>query len=93
MEKYLLEDEIYQKNFLDIVADKARSYGFQVSFINDEHDDIVDYYMCIYLDIYKDFVLEHYKAIDYFFEKGFTDDPCGLYVKKINLLNVFSELL
>ena len=49
MEKYLLEDEIYQKNFLDIVADKARSYGFQVSFINDEHDDTVDY---VYLSGY-----------------------------------------
>lgn len=93
MEKYLLEDEIYQKNFLDIVADKARSYGFQVSFINDEHDDTVDYYMCIYLDIYKDFVLEHFKAIDYFFNMDHVEEPCGLYVKKINIKNIFSEAL
>lgn len=93
MEKYLLEDEIYQKNFLDIVADKARSYGFQVSFINDEHDDTVDYYMCIYLDIYKDFVLEHFKAIAKYFELYYTEEPCGLYVKKINRYNFFSEAL
>lgn len=93
MEKYLLEDEIYQKNFLDIVADKARSYGFQVSFINDEHDDTVDYYMCIYLDIYKDFVLEHYKAIAKYYELYVSDDPCGLYVVKINFQNVFAETL
>ena len=93
MEKYLLEDEIYQKNFLDIVADKARSYGFQVSFINDEHDDTVDYYMCIYLDIYKDFVLEHFKAIAKYYELYWIDDPCGLYVVKINLKNVFAEML
>lgn len=93
MEKYLLEDEIYQKNFLDIVADKARSYGFQVSFINDEHDDIVDYYMCIYLDIYKDFVLEHFRAIDRYFNLYYTQEPCGLYVKKINIDNIFPEAL
>lgn len=93
MEKYLLEDEIYQKNFLDIVADKARSYGFQVSFINDEHDDTVDYYMCIYLDIYKDFVLEHFKAIAKFYELFWTKNPCGLFVTKIKLQNIFSEML
>lgn len=93
MEKYLLEDEIYQKNFLDIVADKARSYGFQVSFINDEHDGTVDYYMCIYLDIYKDFVLEHFKAIAKYYELYYVDEPCSLYVKKINLYNVFSDTL
>lgn len=93
MEKYLLEDEIYQKNFLDIVADKARSYGFQVSFINDEHDDTVDYYMCIYLDIYKDFVLEHFRAISCLFNLYHTQEPCGLYVKKINIYNLFSDSL
>ena len=93
MEKYLLEDEIYQKNFLDIVADKARSYGFQVSFINDEHDGTVDYYMCIYLDIYKDFVLEHYKAIAKYYELYWVVDPCGLYIIKLKLQNVFAEML
>ena len=91
MEKYLLEDEIYQKNFLDIVADKARSYGFQVSFINDEHDDTVDYYMCIYLDIYKDFVLEHFKAIAKYFEIFLIDNPCSIFV--IKLKNLFVDSL
>ena len=91
MEKFLLEDEIYKKNFLDIVADKARSYGFQVSFINDEHDDTVDYYMCIYLDIYKDFVLEHFKAIAKYFEIFLIDNPCSIFV--IKLKNLFVDSL